>query len=140
MTAEKLPLQEFLDTFKKAPRAALSLVVKTEKGLLLARRDVDPCRGVWDVPGSFILRGETFDEVVRRVARDELGVGVRSHKVFGVYENLGGDPRGHVIDLIFSCELDGEPRPTKMSGEISYFRERPDVFPGHERIVEEALG
>jgi ADP-ribose pyrophosphatase YjhB (NUDIX family) len=42
------------------------------RGVLLALRDVDPCRGMWNLPGGTVRFGEPLVDAVKRVAADEF--------------------------------------------------------------------
>ena len=44
------------------------LITSEERGVLLALRDVDPCRGMWNLPGGTVRFGERLVDAVRRVA------------------------------------------------------------------------
>lgn len=57
----KLPLKTFLKTFKLAPRAAVSLLIKNNQGqILLTKRLKPPFANYWHLPGSFIIKNETI--------------------------------------------------------------------------------
>ena len=75
MRPQKLPYDKFLESFKLAPRIAVDLWVKNEDGgVLHTKRDMEPFKGLWHLPGSFLLLGETVDECVGRLASEELGL------------------------------------------------------------------
>jgi ADP-ribose pyrophosphatase YjhB (NUDIX family) len=111
--SEPLPKDEFDRIFSKVPRLTVEvLITSEERGVLLALRDVDPCRGMWNLPGGTVRFGERLVEAVRRVAADELGVSVRAGPLLGYieypshYENGLDSPVG----LVFRAEpLDQAP-------------------------------
>ena len=85
--SEPLPKNEFDRIFSKVPRLTVEvLVTSEERGVLLALRDVDPCRGMWNLPGGTVRFGERLVDAVRRVAADELGVSVRVGALVGYIE------------------------------------------------------
>lgn len=136
-----LPPDVFLHTFTLVPRAAVSLLVLGEGGALLTRRSeaMETMPGAWHLPGAFVLLNEPLPDCVVRVARKELGAEVVSSRPFGFFEDLDGDPRGHVIDLIFEVELDGDPHPTEETGEVRFFAQVPEnVAFYHDRILRAA--
>lgn len=59
-----------------------------EWGVVLARRENEPARGEWFVPGGRVHKGERLTEAVQRVARAELGAGVTVERELGVYEHF----------------------------------------------------
>src|SRR3989338_3635663 len=99
MKPQKLPYDKFLESFKLAPRIAVDLWIKNEDGgVLYTKRDVEPFKGLWHLPGSFLLLGETIDGCVKRLADEELGLKVRGNvfKLLYLDEDLR-EPRGHVF-------------------------------------------
>jgi len=105
--SEPLPKDEFDRIFSRVPRLTVEvLITSEEQGVLLALRDVDPCRGMWNLPGGTVRFGERLVEAVRRVAADELGVSVRVGPLVGYieypshYENGLDSPVG----LVFRAE------------------------------------
>jgi 8-oxo-dGTP diphosphatase len=102
---ERLSEQEFLKTFKKVPRLAVNLIISDSDGrILLTRRNIPPFLGSWHLPGSFVLKNEPIADVQKRVAKDELGLKLEEDKdlsLLGAFDDLDGDPRGHVVDLVY---------------------------------------
>jgi 8-oxo-dGTP diphosphatase len=105
--SEPLPKDEFDRIFSRVPRLTVEvLITSQERGVLLALRDVDPCRGMWNLPGGTVRFGEQLVDAVRRVAADELGVCVRVGALVGYieypshYENGLDSPVG----LVFRAE------------------------------------
>lgn len=103
----KLPFDQFLKTFELVPRIAVNLLVTRNDGaILLTRRKKPPFAGSWHMPGSFLLKSEPLMDCVHRVARQELGVDVTDIELAGVFDDLAGDPRGHVVDVVYRCKID----------------------------------
>lgn len=76
--SQPLPRDEFDRIFSKVPRLTVEILIAPEdRGVLLALRDVDPCRGTWNLPGGTVRFGERLVEAVRRVAADELRIRVQ---------------------------------------------------------------
>ena len=112
--SEPFPKNEFDWIFSKVPRLTVEvLITSEERGVLLALRDVDPCRGMWNLPGGTVRFGERLVDAVRRVAADELGVSVRVGALAGCieypshYENGLDSPVG----LVFRAQPLDEARP-----------------------------
>lgn len=132
---QKLPLDLFLKSFELAPRMAIDLWIKNEDGAVLyTKRDVDPYKGLWHLPGSFILVGELVEECVKRLAKEELGLEINgtNFKLRNLDEDLK-ELRGHVIHLVYEVKI--------MKTEIvetenmKFFFEPPkDMIPTHRRI------
>ncbi len=68
--------------------AAVAVLIYNEKGeLLLARRALDPSKGMLDLPGGFVDPLETVEEAVRREVREELNVGLNELRYLCSYPN-----------------------------------------------------
>lgn len=84
---EPLPQAEFDWIFSKVPRLTVEvLIASEERGVLLAKREVDPCRGMWNLPGGTVRFGEPLVNAVKRVAADELEAAVRPGRFLGYIE------------------------------------------------------
>ncbi|MCL4365737.1 NUDIX domain-containing protein [Patescibacteria group bacterium] len=127
---KKLPADIFLKTFKYIPRIALNLIITNNKGeILLAKRAKPPLVNFWHFPGSFLLKGEKLNICLTRIAKDELGLNIDSKKtkLLGIFEDLKGDSRGHVIDVMYGIKITAiNPLLTKDSKEIAFFKNLPD--------------
>lgn len=130
----RLPEKEFLKTFKKAPRVAVNLLISNIYGeILLTRRNISPFEGYWHFPGSFLLLNETIDECRKRVAENELNLKLNeglkgiTFSLLGAFDDLRGDPRGHVVDLIFGTTLPdiSQIKATTETSEVKFFKELP---------------
>jgi len=93
--------------------------------------------GAWHYPGAFLLLNETIEACIDRIARKELGTTVVGNpRQIGFFEDLDGDPRGHVVDLVVEVELASEPVRTDETGGIKFFATVPDdVAFYHDRIM-----
>lgn len=95
-----------------APIVSVDLVVLTPDGVVLGRRENEPAKNLWFVPGGRVQKGERLDDAARRVAREELGVNVDIRERLGVYEHLyeASDVPGaggkHYVPVGFVVETD----------------------------------
>ena len=85
---EWIPDEVWSDIVEHVPIPSVDLLVVTDDGLLLAKRQNEPAKGEWFVPGGRIQKGEPLEEAVHRVAREELGVDVVIEEELGVYDHL----------------------------------------------------
>jgi ADP-ribose pyrophosphatase YjhB (NUDIX family) len=120
MKPKKLPYKKFLESFKYAPRPAVNLLIERENGkfrklpikeVLLTKRKKQPFAGNWHLPGSFVLKGEALMDCAKRVAKEELGTEIETkvekvkRLLVGVFDDIDGDPRGHVVDLVYQYTI-----------------------------------
>lgn len=82
-----LPKAEFDAIFSRVPRLCVEVVIYTpDRGVLLMLRDIPPNVGAWHIPGGTVLFGESLIDAVKRVALDELGLGVAVGELLGYIE------------------------------------------------------
>jgi len=83
-------------------------VVHSGKALFV-RRNYEPSKGTWTLPGGFAERTETLDEAIKRELREEAGIEVEVQGVVGVRTRYT-EKHGAVL-VIFRCVLiAGEPQ------------------------------
>jgi colanic acid biosynthesis protein WcaH len=75
------------DIVRNSPVPSVDLVVDCDDGVLLAKRQNEPAKGEWFVPGGRIQKGEPIREAVHRVAQQELGIDVRITTELGTYDH-----------------------------------------------------
>src|SRR5581483_5588422 len=86
-TRPPLPKHEFDWIFSRVPRLTVEVVITApSRGVLLSLREIEPCRGMWHLPGGTVRFGEPATEAVVRVARDELGLDVEVGPLLGYIE------------------------------------------------------
>ncbi|MDL0131098.1 NUDIX domain-containing protein [Halobacterium salinarum] len=83
-----IPDDVWADIVEHVPVPSVDLVVKCTDGILLAKRQNEPAKGKWFVPGGRIQKGESLTEAVHRVAKAELGVEVKITERLGAYDHF----------------------------------------------------
>jgi 8-oxo-dGTP diphosphatase len=87
-------------------------VIRDNDGrIVLIRRQNDPFRGGYALPGGFVDIGETVEAACRREVLEETGLSVGPLKLVGVYSDPRRDPRGHSVSVAFTTLLPGTARP-----------------------------
>ena len=82
-----LPKDEFDSIFSRVPRITVEVVISSpQRGVLLSLRDIEPCKGMWHLPGGTVRFGEPLVDAVARVASDELGLAVDVGEMLGYIE------------------------------------------------------
>jgi 8-oxo-dGTP diphosphatase len=70
------------------PLVGVGGVVVSGARALLVRRDTEPGRGEWTIPGGLLEAGETLTEGVARELREETGLTVRVVELIEVLERI----------------------------------------------------
>jgi ADP-ribose pyrophosphatase YjhB (NUDIX family) len=70
------------------PLVGVGGVVICHDRALLVRRDTEPARGEWTIPGGLLETGETLAEAVVRELREETGVTVRVVELIEALERI----------------------------------------------------
>ncbi|HVV25867.1 MAG TPA: NUDIX domain-containing protein [Candidatus Saccharimonadales bacterium] len=131
MSDKDYPLtpEEFKSIYSKVPRLTVEVVIKSDKGVLLSLRDIEPCKGLWHLPGGTVFFGEKLTDAVRRVAKRELGVTVVGEpELLGYieypshYQNGLDDPVG----IAFLAEYRGDIKPNEEAAKLDWFMELPE--------------
>ena len=102
--------------YPERPIIGVGAVIISGGRALLVRRDTEPLRGEWSVPGGMLELGETLREGVRREALEETGLEVEPGEVLDVFDSIFTDGLGrtqyHYVLIDYLCRpLSGEARP-----------------------------
>lgn len=143
---KRLSQEDFEKSFENVPRVAVNLIVTDVDGrILLARRNIPPHQGDWHFPGSFVLKNESINEALRRVAKNEFGMDLTEEvdlKLLGNFDDINGDPRGHVIDMAYGIQISdiSNIMATAENGEVKFFDKLPENIGFNHRETLEKLG
>lgn len=122
MVVKKLPFEKFKEIYSQVTRLCVEIVIKTQDGIVLTKRGIEPYKGFWHLPGGTVLFGETIKEAIRRVAMEEVGVDVKILKLLD-YIEYPNEPKergyGHTIGFAFLTEV--------ASGKIPKIRNREKI-------------
>jgi ADP-ribose pyrophosphatase YjhB (NUDIX family) len=63
--------------------------VEKEGKIVLLRRDIEPQKGKWVMPGGYVDRGEVVEAAALRETEEECGLQIRLKNLLGVYSYPG---------------------------------------------------
>jgi colanic acid biosynthesis protein WcaH len=104
---------EFACVVRSAPLVSIDLILRSPDGkILVGRRENEPAKGTYFVPGGIVRKDETLDHAFERILWSETGLRqARSMARFlGVYEhfyttNRYGDPSYGTHYVVLGYEL-----------------------------------
>lgn len=119
------------------PRVVVGTLPVRDGRLYLARRAIEPARGLWGNPSGFLELGESTQEGARRETEEETQLLVEIGRLIGVYSR----PHAGVITIVYEASVvGGAPEPAAETSEVRDFG--PDEIPWDElafSTVESAL-
>lgn len=139
---KKLPKEIFEEIYRQVPRLCVEIIVDTPQGVVLTKRLIPPCVGMWHIPGGTVYIGEKLEEAVHRVASNEIGVEIDIKNVMGIIDYVGlcENSSLHAVGIVFLCELKHGDRKFKGSfqaEEIEMFKTIPEnTIPEQKRFLE----
>lgn len=86
-----LDSKNFKNIVENTPLVSIDLCIICDSQILLGKRNNQPLRGIWFTPGGRILKNETWQDCLRRVASSELLIEVRDSNDFrlmGVWDHF----------------------------------------------------
>lgn len=83
------------------PRIVAGCLASWEQQVLLCRRAIEPCRGLWTLPAGFMENGETIAEAAIRETREEACVQVQQAEIYMLFSL----PRINQATLIFRAQM-----------------------------------
>lgn len=71
--------------------------------ILLVERGLEPCKGMWALPGGFMKIDETIEETARRELYEETGLKDVYMTQFKMFSKVDRDPRERVVTVVFTA-------------------------------------
>ena len=100
-------------------------VIIQDGHVLLVRRNIDPFRGYWDIPGGFLEEAELPDVGAIREAREETNLEVDLLGMIGMsLDTYPGEEKLIVLTISYLAEPLGNPKAGHEAEEICYFAEQ----------------
>jgi len=101
--------------YPEHPIIGVGAVIIQADRVLLVRRDTEPLRGEWSVPGGMLELGEKLRDGVRREVEEETGLSIETGEVLDVFDSIFTDTLGrtqyHYVLIDYLCRpVSGEAR------------------------------
>ena len=69
--------------------------------ILLLRRDEEPFKDCWSLPGGFVQETKTFEETIRNKVKEKTGYSDMYLEQLYSFDSLKRDPRGRIISIAY---------------------------------------
>jgi 8-oxo-dGTP diphosphatase len=89
--------------------------------ILLGKRNKEPLRGSWVIPGGKIHAFESIAEAAVRELREETGLIVEAGEHFNVYEIINPPHEHRIVIYSWGRVLRGEPKASDDISELKFF-------------------
>jgi 8-oxo-dGTP diphosphatase len=113
--------------------------------LLLIKRDVEPFRNTWALPGGLVLDDESIEEAVERELQEETGVSINYLEQLYSFGLPNRDPRNRVVSIAYYGLV--KPKQFKLrastdANDAQWFsiNQLPILAFDHNKIIEKAIG
>jgi 8-oxo-dGTP diphosphatase len=103
--------KESIHKYEK-PSVTVDIVIFTiqdkELKVLLVKRNIEPFRGNWAIPGGFVKINESLEEAAKRELEEETGVRDVYLEQLYTFGEPKRDPRGRVITVAYMALINSE--------------------------------
>lgn len=115
LTRESIAIRRYREKWGSGPHLAVQAVVRSSDGILLSRRDHRPGKGLWELPGGFLLPDEQLRAAAQRTLRETCGIDLSGTAPIAerVFAHPGRSLRGRIVTHAFLYEPEwlAVPRP-----------------------------
>jgi 8-oxo-dGTP diphosphatase len=111
--------------------------------VLLIRRNSNPFKGLWALPGGFVDKNEALERAAARELEEETGISGVALEQLAAFGDPGRDPRGHTVSIAFFTFVHAEAailRAGDDASEVAWhpLRKLPRLAFDHAKLVEMA--
>lgn len=129
--------QEFWNIYKKVPRLTIEIIVRSDNNeVYLTKRNIEPCKGLWHLPGGTVRFGEPLADAVKRIAERELGIIPTDTKLLGYIEYPSHYLNGldSPVGIAFAITAyEGKLKVNREAADGSWFNELPEEMHDEQR-------
>ena len=146
-TSPPLTATQLFDTYFKSAFTVDNTIFGFDEGnlkILLIRRNEEPYKEAWALPGYFVEQGEALDAAAQRVLREMTGM----TNVYLEQLRTFGDPNRHALGRVITVAYyslvkiaDFQPRAAGVAQDVTWHtvNHLPDLAFDHRAIIDTAL-
>lgn len=124
--------------FFRNPKVVVTALIEDDRRVLLVRRDIEPGRGLWGLPGGFVDWDEHPEQALARECLEEIGVRAEPVELLEI-QHVVSDDEGIVILPYRARIVSGEPVAADEVQQVGWFAPDalpPLAFPSHRKILQ----
>lgn len=110
--------------------------------LLLIKRNNEPFKGSWALPGGFVDADEDLEDAARRELMEETGVKINVMLQIGAFGKPGRDPRQRTVSIVYMTDVDTTVKASAGddAGDAQWFdvNDLPPTAFDHQEIIDHA--
>jgi len=131
---------------KQRPRLGCAGLILRGGRVLLGKRNKEPNRGLWVLPGGGVEFCETFEQTLERELLEEAGISIAVRDIFKTYQLINPPNEHRVIVYLIADHRSGEPVASRDLSEVRFFNrdelrelsEQRLISPFVEKVLREA--
>jgi len=126
----------------KNPKVTIDAAIIRDGKILLVKRNKNPFKNRWALPGGFVEYGEKVENAVIREVLEETGLKVEIKKLFGVYSDPNRDPRGHTVTIVYLMNIVGgklESGDDACDAKFFELEKLPELAFDHDKVINDVI-
>ncbi|MEM2872960.1 MAG: NUDIX hydrolase [Nitrososphaerales archaeon] len=113
--------------YPKHPMVGVGALIKKNNSVLLVKREHEPGKGRWSLPGGLVNLGEKISDAIKREVEEEVGLKVDVIKIVDVFDSIEHDDKGrvrfHYVIVGFMVKvIEGKVRGSKEASQVKWFK------------------
>lgn len=140
-------MEKSIHDFEKPSLTADIVIFTIKEGelkVLLVKRDINPFKGSWALPGGFVRINESLENAAKRELEEETGIkNIYLEQLFS-FGDPGRDPRGRVVTVAYMALVNSEEMELRASTDASdaqwfSIKKFPSLVFDHKKILNYSL-
>ncbi len=108
------------------PMVGVGAFIEKNGSVLLVKREHEPGKGKWSLPGGLVNLGEKIRDAIKREVEEEVGLKVDVVNIVDVFDSIEYDDKGrvrfHYVIIGFMVKaIGGEVRGSEEASQVKWF-------------------
>jgi mutator protein MutT len=113
--------------YPRHPMVGVGALIEKNGSVLLVKREHEPGKGRWSLPGGLVNLGEKIDDAIKREVEEEVGLKVDVIKIADVFDSIEYDDKGrvrfHYVIVGFMVKvIKGKVRGSEEASQVKWFK------------------